>query len=351
MTKTMTKTMTTETRQDTGRLAKRVWLTVLALLCMAVCLAFLSPGTAATAAAKTAPKKVLKTASKEVPPKTTSKTTTKTKNIRKKSIKNGYQITTEQKIVTKTTEKTKPEKMKQQSKKTWDSKPKKSVKTKTEKVGKNTTRETVTTAYGYYRYKKNSIYRVKVTKQIVMTTTTTITKIKLAVAPTPEPSERITYFCDLPSNVNRKAGVVATAFRTLGHKVKIDPSVNFSGLYDGKNQLIILHRKEYMEDSSGIIYHELGHFLGFIAGNVDTSAEFKQIYAKEKQNYDKYNKTYVISSSQEYFAEAYKYYLLDAAYLKKRMPETYAYVKKAVQKLTPEYIQQVKIIMGCAWTY
>ena len=310
----MTKTITTETRQDMEGLAKRVWLTVLALLCMAICLAFLSPGTAATAAAKTNKKKVLKTASKEVPPKATSKTTTKTKNTKKKSIKNGYEITTEQTVVTKTTEKTKPEKMKQRSKKTWDSKAKKSVKTKTEKVGKNTDRKTVTTTYGYYRYKKNSIYRVKITKQIVVTTTTTVTKVKQVVAPTPEPTERVTYFCDLPSNVNRKAGVVATAFRTLGHKVKIDPSANFSGLYDGKNQLITLQRKEYMEDSSGIIYHELGHFLGFIAGSVDISAEFQRIYAKEKQNYDKYNKAYVVSSSQEYFAEAYKCYLLDSVY-------------------------------------
>ena len=71
----------------------------------------------------------------------------------------------------------------------------------------------------------------------------------------------------------------------------INPSVSYSGYYDTRNRKITLRK---LDDT---IYHELGHFVAFISGNTDQTAEFKAIYSQEKALYTAYNKSYVTQKS------------------------------------------------------
>ena len=294
---------------------------------------------------------------KEVKPKATSTTTKNTKTKTKKTTKKGYVITTAVTTTTKTTTLTKPEKLKKAAKKTYLSKEKNQKKTSTKKNGKNKTKKTVTETRTRYQYTKKSVYRVKITKKVVTTTVTTTTKSKKEKPVTKpvtsvKPEEpKAPYTCGLPANVKQKTGMVAVAFQTLGQKVTINPQVSFAGLYSGQAQMITLKKESYMQDNIGTVYHELGHFLACIAGNADRSSEFKQIYAAEKGNYQKYNRVYVTSSCYEFFAEAYKWYVLDPEYVKNNLPRTYAAVDAAVKKITPEHIQQAKQVFSCVWTY
>ena len=74
------------------------------------------------------------------------------------------------------------------------------------------------------------------------------------------------------------------------------------------------------------IYHELGHFVAFISGNTDQTAEFKAIFAQEKTLYTAFNKAYVTQNSAEYFA-----------------------VKNAVDKFTDDRIARIQKTYSVIW--
>ena len=59
---------------------------------------------------------------------------------------------------------------------------------------------------------------------------------------------------------------VLNAFTKLGFTVKVDSSVSYSGHFDARTRTITMKQ---MDDT---IYHELGHFLAFMAGNMDTGS-------------------------------------------------------------------------------
>ncbi len=64
---------------------------------------------------------------------------------------------------------------------------------------------------------------------------------------------------------------VIAAYQQLGFKLVVDPSVNYSGYFDARSRSITMKQ---IDDS---VYHELGHFLAFIAGNADkTQASFPE---------------------------------------------------------------------------
>ena len=86
-----------------------------------------------------------------------------------------------------------------------------------------------------------------------------------------------------------------------------------------------------MKYQSDAIYHELGHFLAFIAGNADYTSEWKTIYQAEKGKYTKFNKGYVCATQYEYFAESYKDYVLSKTELRQQRPQTYQYIVKTLQ--------------------
>lgn len=136
---------------------------------------------------------------------------------------------------------------------------------------------------------------------------------------------------------------VVTAWNTLGFKFTINSGVSYSGLFDAETQSITL---KSVDDT---VYHELGHFVAFVAGNVDTSSSFKAVYEAEKSLYTKYNASYVLQDSSEYFAESFKEYTLDAASLKASRPQTYAAIEAALNKLTTAQITKIATVYASIW--
>lgn len=121
---------------------------------------------------------------------------------------------------------------------------------------------------------------------------------------------------------------VLKAFESMEFKIEVNPTVNYSGYFNAKN------RKITLKNSGDTIYHELGHFVGWLAGNLDTSSAFVKIYNEEKGAMKSANYQYVTQNSSEYFAESYKEYVLSPQELKAARPQTYAYIASAVEKIT-----------------
>ena len=100
--------------------------------------------------------------------------------------------------------------------------------------------------------------------------------------------EGITYVCKVTvkkssKSLVRKAAPMANecvlkAFEDLDFKLIYDGSVSYAGYFSALNQSITL---QGVDDT---VYHELGHFLAWIAGNVDKRSEFATIYDKIREN-------------------------------------------------------------------
>ena len=139
---------------------------------------------------------------------------------------------------------------------------------------------------------------------------------------------------------------VLNAFENLEFKIEINPTSSYSGYFSVKAHNIILKKS-----SGDTIYHELGHFVGWLAGNVDTSSEFVAIYNKEKSALQSANYQYLTKSSAEYFAESYKGYVLSPQNLQSSRPQTYEFVKNAVSRITDARVTNIKsAYMKAYWT-
>lgn len=147
---------------------------------------------------------------------------------------------------------------------------------------------------------------------------------------------------------------LTSAFDTLGFKIKYETSLpdgSLGGCFNAGDGTITLTRMHINDDLDDTIYHELGHFLSFIAGHVDNSAEYKAIYNSEKARYRKafMDSRYAVSSSAEYFAESYMEYVLEPGKLKSAVPKTYAAIQSSLKKITPERLEKLKQIYGPFW--
>lgn len=139
---------------------------------------------------------------------------------------------------------------------------------------------------------------------------------------------------------------VLNAFENLEFKIEINPTSSYSGYFSVKAHNIILKKS-----SGDTIYHELGHFVGWLAGNVDTSSEFVAIYNKEKSALQSANYQYLTKSSAEYFAESYKDYVLSPQNLQSSRPQTYEFVENAVSRITDARVTNIKsAYMKAYWT-
>ena len=258
---------------------------------------------------------------------------------------------------TKTKKTTKKIKMKKASKKTYKTagktvtKKKKKVKSSKKNV---TTTETLTATNVTNAYKKGSKIDTRVTtvKTTVIKTvaptgtaaatgTATTTATKATTAGTASAAQNgeiaITQIAPLVS------GNVTSAFQKLGFKIVINSGVSYSGLCDARTSTVTLKRAD------NTVYHELGHFVAFVAGNIDTSSAFQSIYNREKSLYTDYNKSYVLSSSSEYFAESYKNYILNPTQLKNSRPETYAAIENALSRVTDAQASRILSVYGALW--
>ena len=197
------------------------------------------------------------------------------------------------------------------------------------------------------KYTKKS--KVKVVTTVATTTVTTTTTAKAGAstgvnsATTVNNNSGVTGTVEVGQLAPKEDSRVLTAYRTLGFKVNVDPSVSYSGYFNARNRQITLKK------ANETIYHELGHFIAFIAGNVDTTSEFKTIYNQEKSLYTAYNKAYVTQNSSEYFAESAKEYVLNPGALKAARPKTYDAVRSAVESITDERIAKIQKYYGAIW--
>ena len=191
-------------------------------------------------------------------------------------------------------------------------------------------------------------YTKKSKVKVVTTTVTTTTTAKAGVSTGVNSAgafnnSGVTGTVEVGQLAPKEDSRVLTAYRTLGFKVNVDPSVSYSGYFNARNRQITLKK------ANETIYHELGHFIAFIAGNVDTTSEFKTIYNQEKSLYTAYNKAYVTQNSSEYFAESAKEYVLNPGALKAARPKTYEAVRSAVESITDERIAKIQKYYGAIW--
>lgn len=265
---------------------------------------------------------------------------------------------------TKTTRKT--VKLKKASKKSYTKKLKTKTKVtnKTNKSG-NTTVDTKTTVVtnATAKYTKKSKKKVVTSKIITTVQTTTTQQVSIdnetavsttssgtsaaqATAAASSSQNQSKYEANV-ANVASVAGKmdnrVIAAYQQLGFKLVVDPSVNYSGYFDARSRSITMKQ---IDDS---VYHELGHFLAFIAGNADKTASFQSIFAAEKANVTAFNKAYVTQNASEYFAESVKDYILNNASLKSSRPQTYAAVQNALNQITDAQIAKIQKIYGAFW--
>lgn len=300
--------------------------------CAAVALAVIIGGTSLMQQATTVPElptyqdPVMEVSVEEEETPLASKPTVKTKTS-KKTTKKNVKLS---KAATKTYSKKLPTKKKTTSK------------TSTSKTQKVVTKTTVTTAQTEKYTKKSK------TKVVTTTTTTTVTTTttKLATTSTSKTSNTTAkgkYEVSISKIAPKADARVLSAYQTLGFKVYVDSTVSYSGYFDAKTRSITLKA----EDDT--IYHELGHFLAFIAGNVDKASDFAAVYSKEKNSYSGVNKTYVTQNASEYFAESYRDYVLNAGVLKTSRPNTYASLTSALNKVTTAQITKLQKLYAAIW--
>lgn len=194
------------------------------------------------------------------------------------------------------------------------------------------------------KYTKKSKVKVVTTDATTTVTVTTTAKGSTSVKTTTSTTgSSVKGTIDVGQYAPKADSRVLTAYRTLGFTAAVDPSVSYSGYYDTRNRKITLRK---VDDT---IYHELGHFVAFISGNTDQTAEFKAIFAQEKALYTAFNKSYVTQNSSEYFAESFKEYTLNPTALKAARPKTYEAVKNAVDKFTDDRIAKVQKTYSVIW--
>ena len=176
------------------------------------------------------------------------------------------------------------------------------------------------------------------------------TTVKMTIQETATVKSQVKWL-DVNKTVPKADTVLREAFVKMGFKIKYDPSYDIGNAQGGRFEVakgtIFLNR---MEDH---IYHEMGHFLAFMAGNYDMTAEFGKVFNAEKAKYANakiingvnihFNYNYVTKNQAEYFAESYMEYVLYKTDLQKERPETYKAIEKALKKLTPAQISRMQL--------
>jgi hypothetical protein len=253
---------------------------------------------------------------------------------------------------TKTKKKTKKIKLKKASKKTYNKKGKSSTKksTSNSKSGNTTTTtDTVVDTAVLNKFKKGSKVETRVTTTTTTVTTTVVTAAAAAPAQakttsTAKTSAQTTSgIVPIASAAPQVDSRVSGAFSTLGFSITVNPSVSYSGLFDARTRSITLKQLD------ATVYHELGHFLAFVAGNVDTSSAFQAVFAQEKDLYTAYDKAYVLSSSSEYFATSFKNYTENPSALQSSRPQTYAAIVDALSKVTNSQVSRIANVYAVVW--
>ena len=250
------------------------------------------------------------------------------------------------KVTTKTTSNTKTTrkkvKLKKAATKTYTKKlpttNKKSTTTK--KTNRNTTVKTLktvktATTQKYTKKSKTAVQTRKVTTTIQTTTTVMAASATAGKANAASTKKVESISMDSKYSVSNIASFapkmdsrVLNAYARMGFTVTVDPNAAYAGHFDARSRSITI------QEADETIYHELGHFLAFIAGNVDQSSAFASVYNSEKAKFTGYNKAYATQNAAEYFAESVKDYMLNGAALSSQRPNTYKAIQSALNTVT-----------------
>lgn len=227
--------------------------------------------------------------------------------------------------------------------------------TTTKKTNSNTTVKTLktvktATTQKYTKKSKTAVQTQKVTTTVQTTTTVQAAASTGSKATAVSTKTAKSIKMDSKHTVSNVASIapkmdsrVLNAYKKLGFTVTVDPSVNYGGYFNARSRSITLR---YADDS---IYHELGHFLAFIAGNVDKSSAFTAVYNSEKSKYTGINRSYATQNSSEYFADSVRDYILNPSTIKSQRPQTYAAITQALNKVTDDRIQKILTVYGPFW--
>ena len=227
--------------------------------------------------------------------------------------------------------------------------------TTTKKTNSNTTVKTLktvktATTQKYTKKSKTAVQTQKVTTTVQTTTTVQAAASAKSKATAVSTKTAESIQMDSKYTVSNVASIapkmdsrVLNAYKKLGFTVTVDPSVNYGGYFNARSRSITLR---YADDS---IYHELGHFLAFIAGNVDKSSAFTAVYNSEKSKYTGINRSYATQNSSEYFADSVRDYILNPSTIKSQRPQTYAAITEALNKVTDDRIQKILTVYGPFW--
>ena len=253
-------------------------------------------------------------------------------------------LASQPKVTTKTTKRSKTTKknikLKAAATKTYTKKLPTTKKTtnKTTKKNQTTTIKTTTTVQTdtsrkYTKKSKNVVQTQKVTTT-VQTTTTVVAAASTTVNATTAGSTTAKKEKYTVSNVASIApqmdSRVLNAFTKMGFTVIVDPSVSYAGYFDGRSRTITLK----VEDDT--IYHELGHYLAFIAGN-------------EKSKFTGVRKAYATQNASEYFAESVLEYTENPSVLKAQRPQTYEAITNALSKVTDAQVNKIMNVYKVIW--
>lgn len=266
-------------------------------------------------------------------------------------------LASQPKVTTKTTKSSKTTKknikLKAAATKTYTKKLPTTKKTtnKTTKKNQTTTIKTTTTVQTYtsrkYTKKSKNVVQTQKVTTTVQTTTTVVAAASTTVNATTAGSTTAKKEKYTVSNVASIApqmdSRVLNAFTKMGFTVIVDPSVSYAGYFDGRSRTITLK----VEDDT--IYHELGHYLAFIAGNVDKNAAFASVYNSEKSKFTGVRKAYATQNASEYFAESVLEYTENPSVLKAQRPQTYEAITNALSKVTDAQVNKIMNVYKVIW--
>ena len=263
-------------------------------------------------------------------------------------------LASQPKVTTKTTKSSKTTKknlkLKKASAKTYTKKlpTTKKVSNKTTKKNQTTTVKTQTTvqtdtSQKYTKKSKNVVQTQKVTTT-VKTTTTVIAAAKTSAAKTTTTATAANTKKEKYTVSNVASVAPQMDSRVLNAFTKMEAQgAEYAGYFDGKTRSITLR---YEDDT---IYHELGHYLAFIAGNVDKSAAFTSVYNSEKSKFTGVRKAYATQNASEYFAESVLEYTENPATLKAQRPQTYEAIVNALSKVTDAQVTKIMNVYKVIW--
>ena len=255
-------------------------------------------------------------------------------------------LASQPKVTTKTTKRSKTTKknikLKAAATKTYTKKLPTTKKTtnKTTKKNQTTTIKTTTTVQTDTSRKYTKKSTVQTTTTVVAAASTTVNATTAGSTTAKKEKYTVSNVASIAPQMDSR---VLNAFTKMGFTVIVDPSVSYAGYFDGRSRTITLK----VEDDT--IYHELGHYLAFIAGNVDKNAAFASVYNSEKSKFTGVRKAYATQNASEYFAESVLEYTENPSVLKAQRPQTYEAITNALSKVTDAQVNKIMNVYKVIW--